>query len=210
MSEPSRTALTTAMRAVLIAAAAIVVAGIAVTIWLLASASGSGDPQGQPGGTVPAATPTRGPIPGATPTTGSEVLPPAATAPPNRLPSRTPAPPTAPLVPAPLPKSAAAEGGLVAGFPSDLMGPVKGSDVVSSSIATEGATMQVSLVARSDASAKDLRSHYDELWASLGLKEASPTDGNLSYTGAHESLTLAVEKTGTGNRYSIFGVFRTK
>lgn len=198
--------LTRGMRATLIAVGAVVLIGVAVTIWLLVSGGAAGGGSADPGAsTSPATTATRGPIPGSTPTTGSEVLPPTATGP-NQLPSRTPA---APLISAPLPKSSSEQGALVAGFPTKIMGPIKGSDVLSSSIATQGATMQVTLVARTDASQKKIRAHYEKLWASLGLAENS-TGGNVAYVGPYESLTLAVQSTGTGIQYSIFGVFRTK
>lgn len=208
--ERSAPALTRGMRTTLIAVGAVVLVGIAVTIWLLVSAAGAGGPGAGPtasGSNAPSATATHGPVPGSTPTTGSEVLPPTSTAGPNQHPTPTPA---TPLVSPPLPKSGTKQGGLVAGFPAKIMGPIKGSDVISSSIATQGDTMQVTLVARTDTSEKSIRSHYEKLWASLGLSESGSSEGNPSYAGPYESLTLAVKTTGTGIQYSIYGVFRTK
>ncbi|GAA5083433.1 hypothetical protein GCM10025760_00060 [Microbacterium yannicii] len=110
----------------------------------------------------------------------------------------------------PLPESGTSEGALVEGFPSEVMGEIEGSEVLSSSIAAAGDTMQVTLVARTDATPESIRSHYTELWTSLGLSEATMSDGNLGYVGPYESLTLAVSTSGTGIQYSIYGVFRTK
>lgn len=110
---------------------------------------------------------------------------------------------------APLPPAGSREGGLVDGYPVRLAGPVDGSNVVSSSIATEGDVMQVSLVASSAVSADELLAHYRELWASLGLNERLAETGKLTFAGGFESLSLTIAPSGTGNRYSIFGVFRT-
>ncbi|KJL43798.1 MULTISPECIES: hypothetical protein [Microbacterium] len=204
------TRLTTGMRTVLWIVAAVVVLGIAVTIWLLTIGSGTAGVDGADpdAGSTPTATVTQGPIPGATPTTGSEVQPPDETAAPiDRLP---PLPTSSPLVSDPLPASGSASGELVKGFPVDLMGPVPDSQVLESSISTEGSTMQVSLVARTDAADDDVRAHYRELWADLGLTDTSGGDGSITYSDAFSSLSLAFsESSGTGTVYMIYGVFRT-
>jgi hypothetical protein len=218
--------LTPAMKIVIGVVAVVVIAGAIVASALVGAGSAPDaaatvaatlPSENQPGrpapGTVPPgaastapAAPTRGPLPQATPTTGSEVLPPTAT-PNTRLPKVSPAPP---LVPGPLPRSAARTGGLVAGYPSRVMGPAVTSPVVSSSIATQGTTMQVTLVAVYSGSRDTITAHYETLWASLGMRRGLTSDGTLVYAGAHESVTLAFGSSGTGNRYTIYGVFRTK
>jgi len=158
------------------------------------------------GGSAASTAPTVGPLPQATPTTGSEVLPPTAT-PNTKLPKITPQPP---LVSAPLPKTASKNNGMVKGFPTDIMGPAAKSTVLSSSVATEKATMQASLVATTTSSQNAVRKHYEKLWASLGLRRGTASDATVTYAGAHESVALSFGMTGTGNRYTIYGVFRTK
>jgi len=214
--------LTPGMKIVIAVVAMLVLAGVVVVSTLLSAggapgpapattqqggASSGGSSTGGP--QTPGAasrTPARGPLPQATPTTGSEVLPPTAT-PQTHIPKITPAPP---LVTAPLPKPASRQGGLVKGYPTRVMGPVAASDVVSSSVATQGSTMQATLVAVAATSPKDITAHYATLWSSLGLRRSTTNDGTVVYTGAHESVTLAFASAGTGNRYTIYGVFRTK
>ena len=228
--EMGRSTLTPAMKIVIGIVAVVVVAGIITVSALLSSGAtpnaattttqqqqnSAGTPAGDTAGASKGATkgsggkasdkPTVGPLPQATPTTGSEVLPPTAT-PNNRLPKITPQPP---LVSAPLPKTASKNNGLVPGFPKQVMGPATKSTVLSSSIATEKTTMQVSLVATTTTAQNDVQKHYEKLWASLGLRRGTAADGTLTYVGAHESVALSFGTTGTGNRYTIYGVFRTK
>lgn len=216
--------LTPAMRRVLWLTGGVVAVALAAAVWLWAAgAGGDTGPGAAPSATNPAAspaatpgsepepepTPTRGPVPGAAPTTGSEVQAPEAGQPdPGRIP---PLPETTPLVGAPLPASGSAEGELVEGYPSDAMGPTLDSDVVSSAIATEGDAMQVTLVARTDASPDSVRAHYREAWTAIGLIAHGATDAaGLSYTGRMASLTLAfAAESGTGTVYTILGSFRT-
>ncbi len=70
--------------------------------------------------------------------------------------------------------------------------------------------MQVDLVALTPATPDEIRAHYSELWRSLDLQERSTADGTVTFIGPHESMTLAVEASGTGNRYTIHAVFRTE
>jgi len=232
MTDEKTSALTAAMKIVIAVVAVLVVAGVITVSALLsggaapkaggattqsatADSSGqgtgsSGQDAGTGGTAKPGATastaPTVGPLPQATPTTGSEVLPPTAT-PITKLPKITPQPP---LVAAPLPKTASKTNGIVKGFPKDIMGPAAKSTVLSSSVATEKTTMQVSLVATTTESQKSVQKHYEKLWSSLGLRAGTASDGTITYVGPHESLALSFGTTGTGNRYTIYGVFRTK
>ncbi|WP_106816281.1 hypothetical protein [Microbacterium timonense] len=200
--------LTPAMRRVLWGVGIVVALGLAVAIWLIATGAGSGTPDAADAGATPDPSATQGPIPGATPTTGSEVQPPEETAPPaDRLP---PLPSPSALVSDPLPASGSASGELVKDFPTDVAGPMPDSQVLESSIATEGSTMQVTLVARTDASVDEVRTHYRELWAGLGLADASGGDGVLTYSDTLSSLSLAFSpSSGTGTVYMIYGVLRT-
>ena len=212
MPETRTPMLTPAMRRMLVIVAAIVVAGLAVTLWIvsqnvitkIADPSPSASP-GQ-GSTVP----TPGADPNATPTTGSEVLPPSSQSPDAGLP---PLEPSTPLVTEPLPPSASLQGGLVAGFPTSVIGPMPGAEVVESSVASEGTTMQATLIARTDASPEEVAAHYQASWKALGLSGSSQGRENaimLSYAGPYESLSLAFTAgSGTGTVYMVYGVFRT-
>ncbi|WP_295014245.1 hypothetical protein [uncultured Microbacterium sp.] len=198
--EVRRTGLTPAMRAVLIGVLAVVVVGVAIAVWFWVAGPGAGSAAPAPTATV------AGPRPGATPTSGSEVRPPTAT-PGTGLP---PLSDETPLVKAPLPASGSADGAVVAGFPENVLGPLPGSTLGSTSIATEGTRMQATLIASSTSPEDDIRAHYQQLWAGLGLHPETTSDGTLSFTGAYESVTLAISSSGTGNRYTLSGVFRTE
>lgn len=199
------------MRRVVIVVAAVVALGLGITLWLAFGPNSGRGPDGaspDPASST-SSEPTTGPLPGATPTTGSAVLPPSEGGDSDRLPPRTV---QAPLVAAPLPVSASALGSLVDGFPSAIVGPMPGSDVVESSIATEGNRMQVTLTARTDATVDAVTKHFEASWSALGLR-STPDAGTaaLTFAGAYESMTLAFSTgTGTGTVYMIYSVFRTK
>lgn len=195
------------MRITLWTVGAVVVAGILLALAFLLTPPAAGPGSGATPSAV--ASPTHGPDPDGTPVPGSEVQAPDASATdPNRLPPREA---SGPLVTPPLPPSASAEGSLVEGFPRDIMGPTADSDVVSSSIATEGDTMQVTLVARTDQSEEDVRSHFRSVWTSLGLVESAQDQGtSLAVDDGANSLSLAfTPSSGTGTVYMVYGVFRT-
>lgn len=194
------------MRRVLIGVLIVLVIGAAVVVWLFTSSPrGSDDAGTGAASTSPSSSATAGPLPDATPTSGSEVIAPT-TAPAQTLP---PIEPVAPLIAMPFPSSATEEGGLAAGYPSEVMAPAPGSDVLQSAITTEGETMQVTLVARTDASEDDVRAHYAAAWSALGLREVQTSDGSSTFAGAYESLTLAFSpNSATGTRYTLFGLFR--
>ena len=124
--------------------------------------------------------------------------------------THTEATPAPPLAAAPLPASTARRGGLVKGFPARLMAPIGSSHVVSSSIASQGTTMQVTMVAVSTASRAAITKHYEQLWTSLGLRPGAAGHGAIAYVGGHASLTLTFGASGTGDQYSLYAVFRTK
>lgn len=198
-----RPALTPAMKTAIAVVGVLVVGALIV----VAALTAAGQPEAAPAASsTPAAAPTSGPLPGATPTTGSEVQPPTE-APRNGLP---PLEPAEPLITAPLPEPGSRSGGMVKGFPDGVADPMRDSNVVSSSIATEGAVMQLSLVASSAETPDAIREHYRALWTSLGLRAVPTDDETVAFSGDYESLTLSVGASGTGNLYTIFGVLRTE
>ncbi|HWI32150.1 MAG TPA: hypothetical protein VNT50_11715 [Microbacterium sp.] len=202
--EAGRPLLTPAMLRVMIVVGSLVVVGLIIAAWLFLGSPNRG--ADDVAATPVASSPTQGPVPGATPTTGSEVLPPSESSG-IRLPSLAPA---EPLIAAPFPASASSDNELVAGFPADIMGPMPGSDVLNSSIAAEGDTMQVALVARTNASQEEIQAHFRAAWASLGLSAAAEGSAEgVSYAGPYESLALSFSpSSGTGTVYAIYGVFR--
>ena len=184
--------------------AVVVTLGLATAAWL-AFAPGPAGSGSSPGGETRAA--TTGPEAGAPAVEGSEVLPPDATATrPDRLPDLAT---TVPRVSVPLPASGSAEGALVDGYPADLAPPAEGSEVIDTTVTTEGDTMQFSLRARTGADAATILEHYRGLWAGLGLVPAptAQTDA-LGYTDAYSSVTVTAEAGGTGLVYTIYGVLR--
>lgn len=200
--------LTPAMRWTLYIALGIMVVALIVSLPFLLNAPA---PDGEPATVANAApsTPTRGPVPGAAPTTGSEVQTPAPEqSDSNGLP---PLPEVAPRVTAPLPESAQSEGTLVDGFPTAEMAPANASEVLSSTIATEGERMQVSLMARTDADQDSILQHYRQTWSALGLTDAAQTGGSaeLVFADAFTNLSLVFSPTsGTGTVYTLYGVYR--
>ncbi|KDA05204.1 hypothetical protein DC31_01905 [Microbacterium sp. CH12i] len=109
-----------------------------------------------------------------------------------------------------MPGSGSLNGGIVKGFPAGIADAMDGSNIISTSIATEGSVMQLSLVASSAATPDEIRAHYRALWSALGLREQPGNDETIAFIGAYESLSLSIGPSGTGNRYTIFGVFRTE
>jgi len=212
-SRASTRGLTPAMRTTLIVAAVLLVAALVLWFTLPSSPGQSALPGAGPTTSATPQTPdsiatTPGPLPGATPTTGSEVEPPSPT--PAADSGLPPLPAQTPLVADPLPRSASATSELVDGLPIPVMGPASDSDVISSSIATEGQTMQVTLIARTDAPADDVRAHYRDQWTKLGLAASGAEGADVASSDSFTSLSLAFSSTsGTGTLYTVYGVFRT-
>jgi hypothetical protein len=181
----------------------------AVVASLPTSGTGPAAPNAQ--STAAAGAPTdaapAGPAASATPVDGSEVLPPTSDEPLNRIPPREPA---LPMLSGPLPAAESAQGRLVAGFPVAAAGPAEGDEVIDSSVAPEGTTLQVTLTARSDRDAEAIRDHYRALWLPFGLAAQTPSTDELSFRSATASVTLDVigTGTGTGTVYTVVATLR--
>ncbi|WP_169583095.1 MULTISPECIES: hypothetical protein [Microbacterium] len=192
-----------------VAAAAVLVATIAAGVL----AGGGGGLSAQQTATpTPTALPTPGSDPGAAPADGSEVPDPLDSGAPEASgPGTAPAPETTPFPGGTLPASASASGELVDGFPEPLMTPMSASEVLNSEIATEGDVTQVTLVARTAASADKIREHYRTLWGDSGLQSVRPQDSGAAFADPSTSLTLGfAPESGTGTVYVLFGVFRSQ
>lgn len=208
--EPAAGGLTRRHRMMVIGAAALV--GVLIMAAALFSSRTEGIPSPQSATSSPTATPLPGAAPGGTPAHGSEVPEPDEAAPEASGPGGTaPAPDSTPSVGATLAPSASAVGELVDGYPEPIMTPMTRSDVLDSSIATEGDAMQVTLVARSTASPDEISDHYRSVWADSGLEPVGSQTSGASFADASTSLTLAfTPDSGTGTVYVLFGVFRSR
>lgn len=199
-----RRTTTATMRWVIATVAVVVAAGLGWAAWTTTLGG-----QAAPGPSASDATAgaAAGPSPRATPVQGSEVTTPQSD---QSVTGRLPAlaPPT-PLVAPPLPADAAEQGGLVAGFPTPVAGPVAESDVIDSSVSSDGATMQAALNARTDQTPTAIVDHYRAVWGELGLAP-SAAGGDLAYADRFTSVTLAVRETGTGTVYTLFATLRTE
>ena len=70
--------------------------------------------------------------------------------------------------------------------------------------------MQVTLIARTDASDEDVRAHYRELWTAPGLASVGAAR-RRRHSDEYSSLSLDFSaSSGTGTVYLLFGVFRTR
>lgn len=107
-----------------------------------------------------------------TPTDATEILP-TQTPTPFKLPGLTPGPTLAPLLTGALPASATAHGELVAGFPTQAVPLPTGLTVVSSSIATEGIHLQLTVQASSTASPAKVVDQFTASLDGLGYEPAS-------------------------------------
>lgn len=155
---------------------------------------------------------TGGPSPTASPTptraagSGTEVLPPTATATTPHLGTTL-----EPLVKGPLPKSASATGELVAGFPSEVIPIPTGLKISSSSVATQGEHLQVTLVGTSPASEAAVQSFYQAAFTKLGMTGAvapvGAADSATTFTRGSDSITVTTTAKASGTELSIFGAF---
>lgn len=215
----TRGGMSPAMRWVIGVVAVVVAAGLGWAIWTSTqsgedaatpAAGASADPNG--GGTSgtdgAAPTPTTGASPGATPVDGSEVVAPD----PQQTDSAAlPAlPQPKPLVSAPLPKDAAEQGALVDGYPTDVAAPAPASDVIDSSIASDGTTMQAALNARTDQTPDEIADHYRAVWAKLGLAPTTADGSTVAYADQFTSITLVARESGTGTVYTLYATLRTE
>lgn len=186
--------------------AALVVAGLAWAAWT--ATSQTGDAGSAPTTTAAAAVPTTGASPDATPVDGSEVVEPT----PDQMDAdRLPAlPQPTPRVAVPLPANASMQGAIVDGFPSAVAGAAPDSDVVDTSVSSDGTTMQAAMSARTDRSPSDVADHYRGMWAALGLAPATDGTDDVAYSDAYTSVSLAIRESGTGTLYTVFATLRTE
>ncbi|MCC3297247.1 hypothetical protein [Arthrobacter caoxuetaonis] len=118
------------------------------------------------------------------------------------------------LISLPLPPADAAEGRLAGGFPEQLVPPAHATEVVSSSVAASGNTLQAGLRATSAAAARDVLAFYSEHFSGLGFQPgAEETVGGTtravwSYGTSSVTLSIGPDAGGAALDYSIFAILR--
>lgn len=120
--------------------------------------------------------------------------------------------PVAPLLAGSAPKTASKNGALVTGFPSAI--PVAGnSNITSSSVASSGKIVQVTLVARTSLSPAALMDYYALIFARAGFPaESAPAVGGSTaalFAHGNNAVTLTITPTKSGANYSLYGVLST-
>ena len=138
------------------------------------------------------------------PDAGAEVLPPVESDP--GVPALPPSDPIPPLLHAPAPDTATAEGALVDGFPSFLT-PAPSSTVAASMVASEGANVQAAFSATSTNTVEAVQDYFDGIFAALALHptQAPAVGGSTAwaYSRGAESVTVTLTPTARGCDYSI-------
>jgi hypothetical protein len=157
---------------------------------------------------------TTEPIPTPTALGGSEIPQPTATPTTPQLGIESPpqsGTETSPLISGPLPKSASADGKLVAGFPTSIISLPPGAEVASSAIATEGNRMQATVVASSAASENKVHSYFTGIFTDLGLTstetQAAPGTKATTWSNGTDSIVVATKVDGDVTRFSVFALF---
>ena len=120
-----------------------------------------------------------------------------------------PSPPV-PLISAPLPAAASAEGKIVDGFPVDALRFPEGTVVVSTSVSPAEGTLQVAADAIVGLSQDSVTGHFQQVLGSRGFwSEPVPAaEGQraLRFGRGTDSVTLTASTTGTGGtRFMLLG-----
>ncbi|MGO4192903.1 hypothetical protein AB4Y67_14665 [Arthrobacter sp. YAF17] len=141
---------------------------------------------------------------------GREVLPPVS-ATPTGLPM--PSPP-APLISAPLPAAASAQGKIVDGFPVDALRFPEGTVVVSTSVSPAEGTLQVAADAIAGLSQDSVAGHFQQVLGGAGFWSepvpAAAGERALRFSRGADSVTLTASTTGTGGtRFMLLGNLHT-
>ena len=137
----------------------------------------------------------------------TEVIPPKPTSAPALPPSTGLPRPVA----APLPATASATGKLVAGFPAAALPAAPGSTISSSSVASQGEHLQVSLVAKSSRAAIDIVAFYRAALAAYGMYDmpAPAVAGStaVAFSRGGDSVTVTATPGTGGTSYVVYGTF---
>ena len=148
------------------------------------------------------------PSPGVRTSTEVEAAAPAPAPTPADEPAQAQARPAS-LLPDGIPRSASQLGKLVSGFPAAVP-IVDDSTIVSSSVDSNGGTVQATVVARTPRSADQVLELYQTAFAALGLPATAVASANgdrsLAFARDGSSVTLTVSDSSTTTNYSLFAV----
>jgi len=148
------------------------------------------------------------PSPGVRTSTEVEAAAPAPAPTPADEPAQAQARPAS-LLPDGIPRSASQLGKLVSGFPAAVP-IVDDSTIVSSSVDSNGGTVQATVVARTPRSADEVLELYQTAFAALGLPATAVASANgdrsLAFARDGSSVTLTVSDSSTTTNYSLFAV----
>jgi hypothetical protein len=114
----------------------------------------------------------------------------------------------------PLPKTASATGSLAAGYPSKVLPVATASSIGTSSVATQGQHVQVTLTATSSMPVTEVLAFYRTALAKYGMYDtAAPALGGataLTFRRGTNSVTLTASPVTGGTKYIIYGAFTAK
>jgi hypothetical protein len=118
--------------------------------------------------------------------------------------------PPAPLISAPLPAAASAQGKIVDGFPADALRFPEGTVVVSTSVSPAEESLQVAADAISSLSQDSVAGHFQQVLGGLGFWSepvpAAAGERALRFGRGADSVTLTASTTGTGGtRFMLLG-----
>ena len=178
----------------------------------------SQDPRQAPGENAPEDLPS---APSALPPAASpdpdrplEVPPGSAATAAGTLPASRSLPQAKALLDLPLPLADAAEGRLVEAFPDQLVPLSPGAQVLASSVASSGNTLQAGLRASSSSSTDELLAFYAGHFENLGFQPGAPeTSGGTTtaiWSYGTSAVTVSIGSGGGGPDlpYSVFAVLR--
>lgn len=126
------------------------------------------------------------------------------------LPGLAPVKPAGSLVSAPLPRTASTVGGVVTGFPRDVVPLPSGIVIESTGVSAAATSLQVSLVAKSPSSARTVLTLHRRALTALGFTERSTpaTGGSIATSFVKGDDHLVVTAT-TGTKRTTYSVFGT-
>jgi hypothetical protein len=114
----------------------------------------------------------------------------------------------------PLPKSASAVGSLATGYPSALLPAAPHSSITTSSVASQGAHLQVALTAKSSLAITEVLAFYRTALAKYGMYDSSAPALNgataLTFKRGTNSVTVSTTPVTGGTKYVIYGAFTAK
>ncbi|WP_426516458.1 hypothetical protein ACPPVQ_17820 [Diaminobutyricibacter sp. McL0618] len=114
----------------------------------------------------------------------------------------------------PLPKTASAVGALAKGYPTSLLPATPHSSIGTSSVASQGQHLQVSLTATSTMTVTEVLAFYRTTLAKYGMYDtASPALGGataLTFKRGVDAVTITTSPVTDGTQYVIYGAFTAK